>query len=226
MGGVKMRNVLALFCFIILALVSSSVFAVEDAEVATPSKEGYYLSGNAGMSWLEDADIERDFNNGSAKAEYDTGFLFGGAFGYDFGMFRTEAEFGYRENDMDTFKDVSIDGIYIGDLPASGKITTLSYLINSYIDFENDSYVTPYIGGGLGIADINLNDLRVNDKHFDKDDTVFAYQAAAGLGYDIDENLTLDVGYRYFATEDPKIDGLDEEYNDHNISFTVRYKFW
>lgn len=221
-----MRNVLAVFCFIILALASTSVFAEGDAKVASQPKEGFYLSGNVGASWLEDADIERDFNNGSAKAEYDTGFLFGGAFGYDFGMIRTEAEFGYRVNGMDRFMGVSVDGEYVGDIPASGQITTLSYLINSYIDFENESYVTPYIGGGLGIADINMNDLRVNDKHFDGDDTVFAYQAAAGLGYDINESLTLDVGYRYFATEDHKIDGLDGEYNDHNISFTVRYKFW
>lgn len=221
-----MRNVLAVFCFIILALVSTAVFAEKDANIANPSNLGYYLSGNAGVSWLEDADIERDLNNGSAEAEYDTGFLFGGAFGYDFGLLRTEAEFGYRENNIDEFKDISIDGIYVGDMSASGKMTTLSYMLNTYIDFENDSSVTPYIGGGVGLADININDLRVNDNHFDGDDTVFAYQAAAGLGYDINESLTLDVGYRYFATEDHEIDSLDGEYNDHNFSVTVRYKFW
>ena len=37
----------------------------------------------------------------------------------------------------------------------------------------------------------------------DDDDTVFAYQLGAGLGYEINPNLTISLDYRFFATVDP-----------------------
>ncbi len=201
-----------------LALLSTTVFA-------DPQGKGFYLSGTAGAAWLSDADY--DEAGISIDAEYDTGFLLGAAAGYDFGMLRTEAEFGYRQNSFDKWKDATVGGFNLGDFSASGDITTLSYLLNGYIDFENKTSVTPYIGGGLGFANVDVEDVTFQGTELgDEDDTVFAYQAAAGFGYDINKNLTLDVGYRYFATSDPDFDGTDAEYDSHNVSFTVRYKLW
>lgn len=224
-----MRNVLAVFCFIILTLVSTAVLAEGLREIDLGS-EGLYVSGNIGASWLENSDIEGGnikrgngniIDNLDAEAEFHIGTLFGGAFGYDFGTYRTEVEFGYRDNDIDLIKNMPNNSGRLRDLNLTGEATTLSYMLNTYIDFENDTALTPYVGAGLGIADIELD---YNGE--ERDDTVFAYQAAVGVGYDINARLTLDAGYRYFATQRPDFDGIEGEYNDHNIALTVRYKFW
>lgn len=228
-----MRNMIVSMSFVFLALVSTIVFAEDKAIVADTSGKGFYLSGNAGANWLSDGDYGED--EMSTEADYDRGLLLGTAFGYDFGKVRTEFEFAYRKNDFDKFKDMSALGYNLDDTSLSGDVTTLSYLLNGYIDFENKSSLTPYIGGGFGFADIELDDVRgtvaykgldVASVHINDDDIVFAYQAAVGVGYDINKSLTLDAGYRYFATEDPEFDSVDAEYDSHNFSVTVRYKFW
>ncbi|MCP4269350.1 MAG: porin family protein [Candidatus Brocadiaceae bacterium] len=213
-----MKGKIVLLSCLFLVLLSTSV-------LADPQGKGFYLSGTAGAVWLSDADYEEAGD--SSEVEYDPGFLLGAAAGYDFGMLRTEAEFAYRQNSFDKWKDITVGGVNYGDFSASGDVTTLSYLLNGYIDFENKSSITPYIGGGLGFANVDADDLTIAGvKLSDEDDTVFAYQAAAGIGYDINKKLTMDIGYRYFATSDPDFDGTDAEYDSHNVSFTVRYKLW
>ena len=58
-----------------------------------------------------------------------------------------------------------------------------------------------------------------------EDDTVFAYQLAAGGSLTINKNLSVDLQYRYFATADPDFDGLEAEYNTHNLIFGLRFTF-
>ena len=58
-----------------------------------------------------------------------------------------------------------------------------------------------------------------------EDDTVFAYQIAAGGSLAVNDRLSIDVQYRYFATEDPNFDGLKAEYATHNLFFGLRFNF-
>jgi len=45
------------------------------------------------------------------------------------------------------------------------------------------------------------------------------------VGYAMNENVTLDLQYRYFATEDPEFGVVDAEYATHNVYFGLRYNF-
>ena len=60
---------------------------------------------------------------------------------------------------------------------------------------------------------------------------VFAYQAAAGVGYAVSKEVTLDLGYKYFATAKPSFKVLgtavkvEGEYMSHNLLLGVRYNF-
>jgi len=146
-----LKSKIVLLSCIFLALLSANVFADQGGK-------GFYLSGNAGAVWLNDAEYE-DAKGDAPDATYDTGFLLGAALGYDFGMIRTEAEFGYRKNDIDEWEDLTISGVNVGDFNASGDVTTLSYLFNGYIDFENRTSITPYVGGGLGFAYSDCDDM-------------------------------------------------------------------
>ncbi len=69
------------------------------------------------------------------------------------------------------------------------------------------------------VSDMNLPGFE-ND-----DDTVFAYQVGAGVGYAVTEKVSFDVKYRYFATSDPEFDTTKAEYSSHNVYAGIRVTF-
>lgn len=133
---------------------------------------------------------------GEDVQEFSTGFTGGAALGHSFPFgLRVEGEFGYIYSPTKSDGGVSISG------------STKSYLAmaNVYYDLKLPMLgrFKPYIGGGIGGA-------RVNDDHqvfgdaiikgkFDVDEwrTALAYQARAGVGYDVTQWLDLSLGYRY-----------------------------
>lgn len=118
-------------------------------------------------------------------------------------MFRAEGEIGYQKNDFDKVTGFGIT------LNASGDVSCLSFLANGYIDFHNSTPFTPFISAGIGVANIDANDFRIGGFLIgSEDDTVFAYQMGAGVGYAVNKNITIDLKYRYFATEDPDFEGI------------------
>jgi opacity protein-like surface antigen len=211
-----MKKKLILLSCIFVLLMSPSVF----------SAEGFYVSGNIGPSILSDSDIS-DSEAGltlTADLTFDTGITFGGAIGYDFDKGRIELAVDYKSHDVDEWQDVSITGFgNLGDFSGDGEVTALSLLANGYFDIHTNSPVTPYLGGGIGFANIDVEDLTFEGIEIgDDDDTVFAYQAAVGIGIDVAENITVDVGYRFFGTSDPDFDGTEAEYHSHNIIAGLR----
>ena len=74
---------------------------------------------------------------------------------------------------------------------------------------------------------VNDDELELDDDVIDEsdDDTVFAYQAGLGVGYALNDSITLDLKYVYFATQDADFDGVDVEIASHNIVFGIRYAF-
>ena len=189
--------VVGLFMLLILPAVSFS---------AGP---GWYVSGQLGLAFLTDSDISGWSERGTL--EFDTGFATGFAGGYNFGMFRVEGEIEYQYNDIDKVRGEGYGG---------GDVTALSSLANGYYDFVNKSPFTPFITAGIGVARIEANDVGG-----DADDMVFAYQVGFGVAYAINKNMSIDLKYRYFATEDPNFDGVDAEFASHNIYGGFRYNF-
>jgi opacity protein-like surface antigen len=186
---------------------------------------GPYVSANIGAAILNDA-TWTDIVYGPVGVEYDTGIGVTGAVGYDMGMTRVEFEFGFRRNDIDNL-DFGVGGRY----PGSGDVTSSSFMFNGYYDFENGSPLTPYLGAGLGLATVRAEDA-YDFFNEDADDTAFAYQFIAGLGYQMTPNILLDISYRYFATSsDLDLEGVDyivdvDRYESHNIMVGVRFLYF
>ena len=132
-----------------------------------------YLGVQVGGTWVEDADI--DYNNplfNDGEATFDTGFNVGITGGVDCGPGRYELELTYRQNDFDQISDPGF-----GSLPVDGDISALAFMANAFWDIATGSPVTPYLGGGIGVANVSINDLGAFGVPFaDDDDTVFAYQ--------------------------------------------------
>ena len=176
--------------------------------VSIAASPGPYVSANLGMSFLMDADFSEPGTNGTFS--YDHGFASTLAAGYNFGMFRAEGEIGYQTN--------SGDKEYTYRANSSGDMTALSFMANGYFDFVNSTSFTPFITAGIGIADLDADDMGSND-------TVFAYQFGAGVGYAINPNFNVDLTYRYFATEDPEFSAGKAEFASNNVYLGLRYTF-
>ncbi len=188
------------------------------------SATGPYLSVNVGVAIPEDSDItDSELPGMTMDLESDEGLAVGVAVGYSFPCnMRIEGEFAYQENDLDK---VSLYGI---DADLTGDTSSSSFLVNGYYDFKNTSAFTPFIGGGIGMAKVEINDLNSpgsGDPDVSDDDTVFAYQIGAGVAYTITEQVSLDVKYRYFGTSDPELGGSDVEYSSHNLYAGIRISF-
>jgi len=184
--------------------------------------KGFYVGGNLGLNILGDTSLSGAV---SLPISYDPGPMFGGVFGYDFGMIRFDAEITYRDNDIDV----------IG-VNAEGSTSALSYMVNGYFDIPTHLALRPYVGAGIGFATVSVNDAIIPGippfpaPVADDSDTVFAYQLSTGVGLEISRTTTLTLGYRYFATGDPDmIDAsgapFSTEYQSHEFSVGVRFLF-
>jgi opacity protein-like surface antigen len=179
----------------------------------------FYLNGNASLVWLQDTDLTE--NNVSREVTFDSGFGFGGGGGYDFDFIRVEAEIVYRRNDVN-----KVSTVEYGNVDGSGDISSLGFMVSGFYDFKNTTFLTPYIGAGIGVAYIDLNSVSAETIRISSgDDTVFAYQAEIGFNNAINETMSFDLGYRYFATTDPSLGGADAEYKSHNFLLRFRYAF-
>jgi len=204
----------------VLCILAVSIFAVP-AFAAGP-----YLGVEGGLTFLSDSTLSGP--GGSAELKYDTGFGAGVVGGFDFGTFRLEGEFAYRTNDHDEISGFGLTG------PADGDTSSMALMVNAYYDFRMVSpTIVPYIGVGVGGAQVST---KLEDPGgpavIDDDDMVFAYQIAAGIGFAVNKQVTIDLGYKYFATADPSFEvigaggvKIDSEYSSHNVFLGLRYSF-
>ncbi len=199
------------------------------------STGGPYVAGSLGASFpANDVDIgylgrEGAFPEGPGTAQLDTGILATVAFGRSFARARVEGELVYNTNDISTVSDRGV-----GDLSASGDVSTLALMVNGYYDFSTNSKWKPYIGGGIGGGNVSVNSLSVQGMPaVDDDELVFAFQFKAGVAYEFTQALDATLGYRYFGTLDFDEGTYVSMYYDlgnynfqvHVIELGVRFRF-
>ena len=193
--------------------------------------DGFYVSLQGGGSFLSDADFKDLGLDGVPRleTEFDPGFNVGGSVGVAFANnFRIEAEVNFAQNDIDEFTLVG-GSLVAGD----GDVDSLAFMGNAFYDFVIRPLWQAYVGGGAGVAIVSVNDAAVFGTLLpvaDDEDTVFAYQAGAGIGYAFSPSTTLTLDYRFFATEDPDFkdvigDSFEAEYSRHDIRVGVRFRF-
>lgn len=207
------KNILVMVVLLMLLSLPSVSFAYFN-------KPGPYISGQIGMATMTNSDLsERD---STTTLAFDPGFANGFAVGFNFGMFRIEGEWGHQKNEIDKVKgyDYAYDEYY-SEKVSSGNMEVYSFLGNIYLDFINPSTVTPYLTAGMGMARVELNDFFSNNYN----DAVLAYQVGAGLVFQINPHFSIDLKYRYFATENPEFDGIEANLASHNVYCGFRVNF-
>ncbi len=171
--------------------------------VSTPAYSKPYVSGSFGLGMLGDWKevgwpVIDKFNNS---------VVWNGAVGYNFGTYRLEAAVGYENPNYkyDSSSDASL----------------LTVMANGYYDINQGSAYSPYVMAGAGVADVNVSWNPSNGTRS------FVWQVGAGLGFKVDDNITLDLGYRYIKTEGlecPK-ESADVSLSSQHIMAGIRYQF-
>lgn len=194
-----------LIVLFVLALVFASSYA---------SAEGTYAKGSIGAFSLSDSTLTV-VDVGSAELEFDMGLHLGGAVGTDLGNnTRVELEIAYSTTYLDRVTGAG------GAIAVAGDVNVLSLLLSWYYDYKSNSPIAPFIGGGIGVANVEL------DSGDSDNDTVFAYQVGAGLGYAVNDRMTFELGYKYIGVSDPEFQSggstVEAEVDSYNFYLGVR----
>ncbi|MDD2541152.1 MAG: acyloxyacyl hydrolase [Desulfuromonadaceae bacterium] len=221
--------------FIMLAALAT--LTVPTICSAAPSRLGPYVSGFIGVSIPQNTDVS-SYNYGtdtsfSDRVEFDPSVNIGGTGGFDYGFIRLEGELSYKHGKIATITEQN-GGQSTRLHNADGDLGALAMMFNAFIDLHNSTLITPYLGGGIGFAAMHLSDTFVSEYNTpiyqEDDDTVFAYQAGAGLELALNRRLSLDLGYRYFATSNARFGAdrnisTDLKFQSHNAAVGIRVKF-
>lgn len=172
------------------ALVLAAIAAQSDAH----AEQSVYVSAKIGANFLE-----------SDAGDFDDGVLFLGAVGFDtgeisdLGKIRLEAEFGYRENE--------IDGV-------GEDFEQLSYMANVYHDFLPGWQIRPFLGLGIGAVDSDDGGVGVAEGGTD-----LAYQGMVGASLQVDSEFSVDAEYRYTGVD------ADDRLDNHALLVGLRFNF-
>jgi len=223
----------------LIAFLALAILAVPAIGSAMPPRPGPYVSGFLGVSLPIDMDVTstqfapvRTFND---RVEFDSSINFGGTGGFDFGFFRLEGELSYRNGEMSSITE-KVSQIRFANV--NGRVEASAVMFNAFFDLHNPSYITPYIGGGIGFASLHLSETFGTDTttgirtrlYASDDDSVVAYQVGAGLEIALTEMSSLDIGYRYFGTAKARFNRntfteTELRLESHNASVGLRVKF-
>ena len=206
------KHLLVAVALTAMMLGTSSVKAADLETVVKPA--GWYVSLFGGVSFLETVEttyFQVNYSGYEANVETDAGFIIGGAIGTHLTQdLRVEVEVAYSENDVDKidYYDAgsSDNTVYDGH----GKFGILTFMANLWYDVPLSQELTPYLGGGAGVAivngDVGYPELPGYDPIFDNSEVAFAFQLGAGFRWQVSDSMTLDVGYRLRGIDGPKFD--------------------
>jgi opacity protein-like surface antigen len=147
--------------------------------------------------------------NENIQSSFKTGYVIGGNWGVDWGHFRTELELALHQNN--SASHAKYISTYSGYGPyttsADFKLSAYSLMANAWYDFHDilPGGVTPYVGGGVGLAEVQLSGKFRGHKLNMSNDTVFAWQVGAGVSVPISDSLKAYVDYRYFSTGNAQV---------------------
>jgi len=214
----------------------SSTFLISSAQ-AEPRWPNWYVGLHGSLSFVNDGDVR-----GAPAADevrYDTGFGYGASLGYrpavdggNWRNLRAEVEWHHQESDIDKITSpggASLNGV--------GDVNVNAYMVNLFYDatFRDDNMrqaLTPYFGGGLGLARFSLNDTTPALGNVSDEDTQLAAQLLAGISYapEFMPFTEWTLGYRYFTTADAKFSNTTGgtykmEYDSHNVELGARFLF-
>lgn len=222
--------------------------AVAAAVLASPAaaRDGVpYVGIEGGLMKVKDSDVDRrgytpaftgysDFIDIDHKLGYDVDVIGG----YDFGLFRLEAELGYKRANHDEYQVEPNAG---GPLPggfvrgatyqADGRTSITTGMINALVDIGDEQGLSFYAGGGVGLARVSMTIDRIGNNAYHLKDRDLAYQFIGGVRQALTPNLDVGLKYRYFSAGTLKGDLYAQPFDarsfvhSHSLLASLVYNF-
>ena len=200
-----------------------------------------YIEGQLGMANVDSVDTNTYTGSVDgitaiglrAKLEYDNSATFGVEFGFkDVIIPNLRIGASYQNLKFD-FDSAEFNGsITNGATTITGPVTVTSadlssvgvsldnrvnlFMVNAYYDFKTSTNLTPFVGFGIGLADIE-----------NAEDNEFAYSLNAGAKYNIDKNMYVGAKAVYTRVSGPE-DELGIKFNDidvYSANVSIGYEF-
>lgn len=257
-----MRNVKVLVAAGAITLLASAAQAADMALMPPPGPPpvaaefgGWYLRGDIGMSNQKVKNLYNVLYNAPGTTvvpqgmEFDSAPIFGAGVGYQFNNWlRADVTGEYRG--AASFSGIDIvrfNGTPIGVDQYTAKKSEWLFMANGYADLGTWWNVTPFVGAGIGAARNTISGFTdtcpvgcgggsvaygaTNSKWN------FAWAVHAGLGYRVNNNLTIELAYRYLDLGDAAsgdlvtYTGVNNVYNpmefnhitSHDVKLGVRW---
>jgi len=192
----------------------------------------------------------------NATDDFEDGWVVGAALGTSLGEgLRGELELAFRTFDVDAGFNINANaygavgtsttgGTYVSTTTSlstriaassDGDMDVWSVMANIWYDFNmGDSAYTPFVGVGVGMANLSLDYSATvagtftntassttfafsTGTSFSDDAWAFAYQFGAGLAYNMGNGSTLSAQYRYFGTTDAEFGPLEVRAESHAV---------
>jgi opacity protein-like surface antigen len=196
-----------------------------------PPDTGPYFRFGVGPSFWQDGQLTKFGVPVSSQVQYNTGLAVEAAFGYAFNKYiAADIELGLVEAEINNVQapDFFTQNSYIYNVPFLANVT-LSYPIPR-------TFVVPYIGIGAGGSSVDFSTdgfgYNNNAVYGTETDVVFAWQAFAGLRFQLNPQLSVGIGYKYFATQNPTFTYPPDNFSvsfkgvkTQNVLFTLEWKF-
>ncbi|MGA2089671.1 MAG: OmpA family protein [Stellaceae bacterium] len=187
--------------------------------------DGLYIRGEGGWSHMNDM---AGYTTGGASytSQQGEGYLVGGALGWKFDQLRVELGLDFSNSGIK-----SIDLNNVTSTQVSGEVHNTAGMVNFIWDMRTGTFIVPYVGMGVGASYVTLDNVnRGGALQSNSSDLVFAYQPMVGVNFNLTDQLTLGLQYRYFATVDPSFNyapggrlGLKNE--SHNVLAGLTWYF-
>jgi outer membrane immunogenic protein len=222
----------------------AAIFLSCSAQAAEGS--GWYAGGNLGLA-IPDSQSLNSNTGPSFHNDWNAGFFgaLSGGYTFPFGL-RPELELSYTNvNNLRNITETSTVTTSSPTESVNGAATTSAVLANVWYDFsQTDGFfaaVHPYVGGGVGYADIHIDREHYNNINnvgsvssgniTDGSGSALAYQFGAGAGSEIFPNLIFSVDFRYMFTGTFSLPNqasggtFTTQYRVPTLSVGLRYRF-
>ena len=148
-----MRIFATLLSVALLSIPGASLFGQDMMMSGT----GFYAAAGGGATLITDTTDtpEKGIDGDQKEADWDLdfGFSAGGSAGYDFGDFRTEAEFSFQSANFRHGEEIDNDD----DQKADDSLTVMAFLANGFFDLDTGTPFVPYIGIGAGAVNLAVS---------------------------------------------------------------------
>ena len=193
-----------------LVLATAAMGLPMTAALAQPAtKDGPYI----GLAIAQSTFYDIDAGDGS-EIDFDSGSAVRGQVGYDFGSWRAQAEVAYQ---FVEFEDADGDEF---DTDIIRGTLSLFYDFAPIAIFDAPS---PYIGGGIGMANIAIDGEDGND--LEDDETGMTFHGELGLTYNLTDRFALMPQYRFEWFDTNEVADAQDDLFSHAFGVAGRYHF-